>query len=223
MTPENVKQEEWEQLAKSETSHERRVLRPCDKSAWELLSNDIASKLELNSPDLTLLDVGCGNAFLIKCFAHILTHVSGVDFSPTMVSEAKKNVPSGDFKVAEAWNLEFQNNHFDRVLSYSVFHYFKSEDDVFKTIDQMLRVTKKGGIILIGDLLDKSKEKEIKSKSLPSIEVDLPLIKRYSEWLFLDFESILDFLRGRGLQFALLDQPNSFKTAHYRKDIKIWK
>lgn len=216
------KQMEWESIASSEIDPGKQVLRPFDREQWSLLVTEILEKLELNSENLSFLDVGCGNGYLTAFFQSKIGYVAGVDFSPSMISEAKKNIPHGHFSVGNATNLEFDDNQFDRVLCYSIFHYFDSDKQVFDALDEICRVAKKGGQILIGDLLDKSMENEVKASSDKMIEGQLPTIKRYSEWWFVDLSAVLNHLQDRVEKVKLLDQNNGFATSAYRKDLKIW-
>jgi len=118
--------------------------------------------------------------------------------------------------------LNFESETFDRILSYSIFHYFPSIEYGYNTIDEMIRVCKKGGLILIGDILDKNFEKMIKDGSDLEYEKEIPHIQRYSEWQFYDLNEISDHFEFRGYKVDLLDQPENFKCTLYRKDLRIW-
>ena len=84
------------------------------------------------------------------------------------------------------------------------------------------RDTKPGGIALIGDLLDKDKEQQIKSNSDLLTEAKLSLIKRYSEWRFIDLPRVLEYLETKAKKVEVLEQPKNFKCSYYRKDLRIW-
>ena len=104
----------------------------------------------------------------------------------------------------------------------SIFHYFPSVKYGFDVIDEMIRVCKKGGVILIGDLLDKDDENMIKKGSDKDCEKQIPSIQRYSEWQFFDLNKSRDYFEGKGYRVDILDQPEDFKCAYYRKDLRIW-
>ncbi|MDC1051157.1 class I SAM-dependent methyltransferase [bacterium] len=218
----DTKQNEWDLLAASEQDIGKQILRPFEQSQWDLLAREIIQKLELNDKSLSLLDVGCGNAYLASLFQKLVSSITGIDYAPSMIGEARKKIPQGHFEVSSADQLPFSDAMFDRSLSYSIFHYFSSNQQVYDAIDELCRVTKKGGVILIGDLLDKSFEDEIKSGSNMDIEVNLPKIKRYSEWRFVDLEAVVDYLQDKAIKVEILLQNESFATGSYRKDIKIW-
>jgi hypothetical protein len=90
----------------------------------------------------------------------------------------------------------------------------------------MLRVTKKGGVILIGDLLDKQFEQEIKNASDMIYEEKLPFILRYSQWTFCDLTKLIKHFQAKKYQdkitnIEILAQPEHFALRHYRKDLRI--
>ena len=169
-----------------------------------------------------MLDVGCGNAYLASLLQESIGLVTGVDYSETMILKARQKIPLGTFEVSVADNLPFKDQNFDRTLCYSIFHYFSSKQQVYDTIDELCRVTKKGGIILVGDILDDRFEDYVKSKSDMDIEATLPKIKRYSEWRFLDLKEVEKYLIKKNYKVEVLPQNKSFATSLYRRDLKIW-
>lgn len=222
MTISDVKQTEWDAIADAEEDYGKQILRPIGDEDWAELAEDISTKLQLNDTAHSFLDVGCGNAFLLTHFQQQVGSISGIDYAPSMIESAKKNIPDGNFSVGDASALQFEDDYFDRTLCYSIFHYFRSDDHVFNALDEICRVTKPGGIALIGDLLDQTQEEEIKSNSDLLIEAELPLIKRYSEWRFIDFPSVIAYLTPNVQKVEILAQPDNFKTSNYRKDLRIW-
>ena len=216
------KQLEWDEHASKEQDSGKQILRTFTDSQWMMLADEVSQKLELDIPDISILDVGCGNAHLISLFQDRVASISGVDYANTMISQAKKKIPKGEFRVSSADALPFDDRVFDRTLCYSIFHYFLSDKQVFDTIDELCRVSKEGGVILIGDLLDARFEQEIKSKSNLNIEAKLPKIQRYSEWRFVDFDTVSQYLYNKGYRFEILSQNEAFATSNYRKDLKIW-
>ena len=124
MKTDNDKQHEWEALAASEQDSGKQLLRPFEQGQWQLLASDISQKLELQDQSLSLLDVGCGNAYLVSLFESLVSSITGIDYAPSMISEAKKRLPHSHFEVSSADKLRFSDEMFDRSLSYSIFHYF---------------------------------------------------------------------------------------------------
>ncbi len=219
-----TKKSEWHDQALASNDLKAQVGRPFDDQAWQGLIADIENKLSFNSDQHDILDVGCGNGLLLSHLQAYASKVHGIDYANAMVKEAQKLMPKGDFQQGEAAHLPYLSDSMDRTLCYSIFHYFPAHDYAIAAIEEMIRVTKSGGIILIGDLLDDKFEHEIKSNSNLAIEENLPLIHRYSQWTFYNLDKILMHfeMHPRVTKISLLEQPTSFPLSHYRKDIKIW-
>ena len=102
----------------------------------------------------TTLDVGCGSGDICYAIAkkYPNSEVIGIDFSKDKIDFAqnsfeKKSNPS--FVQGDAFSMEFESNSFDYVLSRFVFEYLKEPNLL---LNEMKRVCKPGGIIMIQDL-----------------------------------------------------------------------
>ena len=71
--------------------------------------------------------------------------IHGVDISPDLIDECRKNNPSIDCQVGDAENLEFTDNHFDLVYC---FHSAWCITDFIKAVSEMIRVVKPGGGVI---------------------------------------------------------------------------
>ena len=217
------KQAEWDLTASASADFKAQVGRPFDDNAWHALSCDVLDKLVVNDENgLSILDVGCGNGLLLSKLSSHFEQLTGVDYSKTMIEKANELLPSALFYQSQAKQLNFKNAGFDRVLSYSIFHYFPSYEYAIETILEMIRVTKRGGVILLGDLLDDHYEETIKSNSDLEYEKTIPLIHRYSQWRFFNFKKLLADLAPYVERIEVLSQPEAFPLSDYRKDIRLW-
>ena len=113
---------------------------------------------------LKILDVACGTgkfAFKItKQYNHI--KVSGVDFSPKMIAQARKKLskwPNSniDFTISSADTIPHPDNSFDIVICTHAFHHFPNQVNVLK---EMHRVLKPNGRLMI---IDGCKDRKIGS------------------------------------------------------------
>ncbi|CAM4079201.1 class I SAM-dependent methyltransferase [Pseudoalteromonas ostreae] len=218
----NFKQAEWDQIVRENQDFKAQVGRPFDDELWQALIDDVEKKLAFSMQGNKVLDVGCGNGLLLSKLLSNCSEYSGVDYSEAMIEEAKKLLPIGFFYQSQANKLPFDTDQFDRVLSYSIFHYFPSYDYALSAIKEMIRVCKPGGVILIGDVLDSQFEKEIKGTSNLEYEKTIPLIHRYSKWRFFNFEKLLAYLAPHVDRIEVLSQPEVFPLSDYRKDIRLW-
>tara|TARA_Y100001970_G_scaffold42580_1_gene53037 strand:- start:158 stop:1060 length:903 start_codon:yes stop_codon:yes gene_type:complete len=103
-----------------------------------------------NFKNKIVLDVGCGSgrwcvlASLLKA-----KKVIGIDSSKKNINYNKKKFIKYSniyFKYGESAKLKIKNNFSDITISYGVAHHTV---DMFKSINELIRVTKKGGIILL--------------------------------------------------------------------------
>lgn len=120
------------------------------------MAADVLLKLDLSGNDV-LLEVGCGAGLILSFLKDRLSQGAGCDFSLSMIQKAKRAFPGMSFCVSEASLLPYPEAYFDRVLCYGVFIYFKSEEYAKTAIRELVRVTKPGGKILIGEISDPGK------------------------------------------------------------------
>jgi ubiquinone/menaquinone biosynthesis C-methylase UbiE len=138
---------------------------PCSKGylTEEVVENtisDVINKLLLD-PAASLLDLGCGSGFWTKRLANIIRETVGVDMSKKILEIAKKQkIPNATFICGAGHNLPFQENSFDRILSLSVFMNFPDYHYARSVLNEMVRVTKPGGIILIANNPSLEKKEE---------------------------------------------------------------
>jgi ubiquinone/menaquinone biosynthesis C-methylase UbiE len=104
-----------------------------------------------------LLDVGCGTGRLAMVFAERVSptgSVDGIDASPEMIQRAEVRARrSGlpvNFKVGFAQRLPFPDAAFDGVACTLALHHV-AEDDRPAAVEEMYRVLKTGGRLLIAE------------------------------------------------------------------------
>jgi SAM-dependent methyltransferase len=96
--------------------------------------------------DSYVLDAGCGNGKNIKYF-NDKCKIVGIDKCNGLVDICKKNgynVIQSDIK-----SLPFEDNTFDFSMSIAVIHHLDKEEDRVKAVNELLRVIKPGGKLLI--------------------------------------------------------------------------
>jgi SAM-dependent methyltransferase len=93
-----------------------------------------------------ILDVGCGTGEQIKQFRTQGFQVEAIEPAPEMREFAIRNNPGVSIADAVATALPFDNARFDLVIAIEVLRYLHA-DDIKKSYEEMLRVTKPGGTI----------------------------------------------------------------------------
>jgi SAM-dependent methyltransferase len=93
-------------------------------------------------PGEKVLDVGCGTGNAAAVAAQAGADVAGVDPSPRLVEVARERVPDGEFVVAGAEALPFDDATFD--CAFSIFALIFAPDPE-QGMDEIVRVLKPGG------------------------------------------------------------------------------
>jgi ubiquinone/menaquinone biosynthesis C-methylase UbiE len=138
------------------------------QSHYELIAKDIVSYCEKGS----LLDIGTGTGWLLLKLHQESPklHLVGIDASPSMVTQARKNMMGAgladrmDIKEGNASSIPFPNECFDIVVSTGSIHHWK-EPEV--GLNEVYRVLKDKGYALMYDLVSDTPEavlKEIRNK-----------------------------------------------------------
>jgi len=103
-----------------------------------------------------VLDVACGTGDLLlhankkglKCY--------GIDLSIGMIKQASKKIPEVELKEGNYYKIPYDNNMFDNVVS--TYALGGTKIDIEKVIQEMIRVCKPKGQIIILDWQKKQKE-----------------------------------------------------------------
>lgn len=119
-----------------------------------------------------ILDLAAGTGTSSKAFTKSGAKIISCDFSIGMLKEGKKRYPKLNFSAGDALSLPFKDETFDAVtISFGI----RNVNDVQKALIEMLRVTKKGGRIVICEFstptikLFKNIYMEYLMKALPAI------------------------------------------------------
>jgi len=123
-----------------------------------------------------LLDVGCSAGKEAADFMAMGFDVSGIDKDQQAIDQAKKIHKNISFKVASAEAIPYPSDSFDVVFCINTLFFL----DQKLALPEIIRVTKKGGVIVISYdiLILKQKEKEIIYKS--SLQYLNKIIKEFS-------------------------------------------
>lgn len=110
----------------------------------------------------TVLDVACGPGIVACAFAPLVSHVTGIDITPAMLTQAnllasQRGLTNLSWQQGQGESLPFSDHSFSIVLSRYAFHHCLKPDAV---LSEMVRVCRPGGKILIADV------------ALPSDKVD---------------------------------------------------
>lgn len=127
-----------------------------------------------------ILDCATGTGVLALEFQKQLepsVEITGVDFCPEMVKQAKKNIKSKNihFQLADIHQLPFPDKTFDIC---SIGYGLRNVENLSKALKEMARVTKDGGVVMILETGDK------------------PMLLLYP-FFYLHFRYIVPYIGGR--------------------------
>jgi SAM-dependent methyltransferase len=99
---------------------------------------------------LRVLEIGCGLGTDGAQFAQAGADYTGIDLTEAAIELARKRFElsglSGEFRVADAENLDFADDSFDRVYSHGVLHH---TPDTARAISEIHRVLKPNGQAIV--------------------------------------------------------------------------
>ena len=118
------------------------------KKLKEIVANEITK-------DDDVLECACGTGMLTKVVAPKSKSIIATDFSSKMLKRAKKKCKkynNVEFMNANIMKLDFDDNSFDIVIAANVIHLL---DDPIKAINELDRVCKENGKIIIPTYMNK--------------------------------------------------------------------
>ena len=151
------------------------------------------------SPKSKVLEVGCGNGKNML-YRNDLDFY-GIDFCEKFIDIChKKNLK---VKFGDILNIPYNENTFDSTISIAVVHHLDTKEKRLKGIEELIRVTKKDGLIFI---LVWAKEQPEKSKrKFNSNDEMVPWIKRSDGKTVYRYYHVYD-------NYELLDDVSQFKV-----------
>ncbi len=100
-------------------------------------------------PGEKILDLGCGNGRYFEYLKGKDVDYFGVDISERLINIAKSRYPKAIFQTADALNLPFPDDFFDKAVGIAVFHHIPSEDFRIRFLQEVKRVLKPGGTLIL--------------------------------------------------------------------------
>lgn len=152
----------------------------------ELLDTVFEKSVVGKKREIKVLEIGVGTGNLAEKFLDKSYNIIGIDQSRGMLNVSKEKFPKLKLRLGHFLKIPFENNKFDVIVSTYAFHHLDDEEKRI-AIDEMLRVLKVDGRIVIGDLMFES---EIKKQ-----EIMKTLTKNQIEEIEDEYYSNIDFLQ----------------------------
>ena len=126
------------------------ILRKLIESNFTGEKNVLKNELSNINADSRILDLGCGTGEFSVFFQGF--DYTGIDIESNYIDYAKKNY-DGQFELMDASHMLFEDNTFDIIVVFGVFHHINNEI-CLQIFDEMNRVLKKNGRIIIMEDVD---------------------------------------------------------------------
>ena len=99
-----------------------------------------------------ILDAGCAHGRLVPALlAHGVEkeNYTGIDISENLIAKARETFPDMHFDTGNVCDLPYEDNTFDIAISSAVLHHIPSHKLRARMIEELLRVVKPGGKIVL--------------------------------------------------------------------------
>jgi SAM-dependent methyltransferase len=137
------------------------------------IRDDTSLQLLVNASGVTendaVLDLACGPGLVVRAFAGVAAHVTGIDVTPAMIARAREVVDglaNVTLEIGDVNPLPYPDLSFDVVVCRYAFHHFQQPGAVLR---EMFRVCRRGGCVVVCDLL--SAEDPDKAEAFHRVEM----------------------------------------------------
>ncbi len=216
---------------------------PISDEQFDKIIHSIVGRLDLQKTD-HVLDLCCGNGIITNRLAPMVASIQGIDFSPTLVENARKGAPKNViFNRANLTGNGWQSNNYgsaikyNKVLWYDALAFFTphevvnilrhasimhERDNVYYRWDKVEPAER----VFLGSVLNEAKKENFYNTPARKLlhlrhKIETKLFghdaKGIGRW-WTD-EEILNVSKVLGFnKFTALPQPKELHTAHYRTD-----
>lgn len=96
-------------------------------------------------PTMKILELGCGSGYFTEALGDTGAHITSIDISPDLLRIARKKAshPNVNLKQENAYDLQYEDATFDKVVGNSILHHL----DIELAVECTYRVLKSGGQI----------------------------------------------------------------------------
>jgi ubiquinone/menaquinone biosynthesis C-methylase UbiE len=121
---------------------------------------------DIDTKNKSLLEVGCGRGGGINLLSQMFDfkNIEACDLSEANINHCQKHADGIRFKVADAENLDYENNQFDIVISVESTCYYKEPARFYSKVQKLL---KPNGVFLYTDIIE--------PQNITYVETQLPL------------------------------------------------
>lgn len=195
---------------------------------FEWLVRQIVQPLRIRSGQ-SVLECGCGaGAFLaVLMKLHPNLRVAGIDYSRSLLALAIRRIP-GCFLYGDISSIPFiLSESFNHVVSFGTFIYLASPSQATRALEEMIRATKPGGRLLIGEVSDAAKRRLAEQLRAKTHATRRTVAPGNPDHLYLHKSFFLRIAARHGLQVRIVDHSDLdlayWATAPYRYSVYLKK
>lgn len=219
-------QDYWNRLAQAESDPQRQVARVRNQRQLgaedtNMVVDHLARLLDLQPTD-RLLDLCCGNGLLTRKFAKKCDGVLGIDLAPAMIESARKHSTDSNLLYVQGNATEANDlvdGPFDKILLQFSFQYLSRKEGQ-KAIQGMKQLLKPGGVIVLGDVPDRSKLAVFYPAFGARLKYHLQRWRGTDQmgkfWSEVEMNQIRE-----GMRVEKLEQPTHLPYSDYRVDYRL--
>jgi ubiquinone/menaquinone biosynthesis C-methylase UbiE len=177
----------------------------------------------------SIFECGCGAgaflASLLKVYPDV--KVSGVDYSSTLLQRARERF-GGDFFVGDMTELGFlPDGAYDHAMSFGSIYYLSSEEQARRAVNEMLRITRPGGTVYVGEVPDAAKKEIAEGIRRVSHQAVKRISDANPDHLYLPKALFGEVSRERDADVTIIDHTEfdlgGYQAAQYRYSVYIRK
>jgi ubiquinone/menaquinone biosynthesis C-methylase UbiE len=136
--------------AKAEDIHEL-AARPNRKWLTEFVSRQILDMIQLAADDV-LVDIGCGDACLLRMAKGRASKCTGVSVSVEEQKRLEAAFPELSFIASPAQSIPLNSGSASKIVCNAMLFYLPSEGDIQAAMREMARIARPGATIWIGEM-----------------------------------------------------------------------
>ncbi len=199
--------------------------KPIDNAQMNLLLTHLCNNVRPDKNDV-ILDVCCGNGLLTSLMSNTCRHIVGVDFSPSLISVARKyndavniSYHRNDAMMIDE-NVLFESEPFNKVYMYEALQHF-DEDQFSGLLSAITNLSIRPVHMYLASILDKERIDKFYNTDELKAQYEREKGERLLLGTWWDKEYMCDICTVHNLTCKFIDQPDELYTAHYRFDVLI--
>jgi len=171
-----------------------------------------------------VLEIGCGNGYTARIMSDSLDiDYTGIDFCDDLVKIAsERKIEKYRFNSGNVLDLEFRDNTFDIIFSERCLINLDSWEKQKKSISEIFRVLKKGGIFIMVECFTDGLDNLNEARRVLGLP---PVVQKFHN-LYFDKSAFMDFIEGKFSlygkthpDFASLQKSNFLSTYYYGRSV----